>query len=285
MFHEASDRAEFPIAVFDSGVGGLTVLKSLAEDFPNENFLYLGDSARLPYGTKSPLTIRHYVEQNIQFLLNCKVKAIVVACNSASSVLDLERKIAVPLYEVIGPGARTAYKISQTLSIGVIATRATVNRGAYVRALHELDPRTKVFQQACPLLVPLVEEGWVQDPLTNLVIHRYLSPIATQGIDTLILGCTHYPILKESIAKVMGGGVTLVDSGQAISTEIMSDMSEGKLKANPAGSGKIEILNTDLDQHIQFTAEKILHPFKAAKFTHVNLTTSDISKVDQIRNF
>lgn len=260
-----------PIAVFDSGVGGLTVLRALAQHFPREDFLYLGDTARLPYGNKSPVTIRQYVEQNIRFLLGRRVKAIVVACNSASSVLDPSVKAPVPIYNVITPGARLAVTKSNSGKIGVIATRTTVAQQAYVRAIAAINPNAQVVQQACPLLVPLVEEGWVEDPLTNLVIHRYLNPLKEAGIDTLIMGCTHYPVLKEPMSRVMGKGVVLVDSGEAIAQQIQTDMSAKQLLANPLGHGRLDLLSTDLAENFRLMAERILHPLSAASFNHVDI--------------
>ncbi|MCB0365662.1 MAG: glutamate racemase [Bdellovibrionaceae bacterium] len=260
-----------PIAVFDSGVGGLTVLRSLAQAFPKEDFIYLGDTARLPYGTKSPVTIRQYVEQNIRFLLGRRVKAIVVACNSASSVLDPSVKAPVPIYNVIDPGAIAAVSASQSGKIGVIATRTTVAQQAYVKAIHVLDPTAEVYQQACPLLVPLVEEGWVDDPLANLVVHRYLSPIKNSGVDTLIMGCTHYPVLREAMGKVMGQDVTLVDSGEAIAQLMDQDIKNKRLLPNPIGQGRLDLLSTDMAENFRLMAERILHPLAPASFTHVDL--------------
>ena len=260
-----------PIAVFDSGIGGLTVLKALAHSFPNEDFLYLGDTARLPYGNKSPLTIRQYVEQNIRFLLGRRVKAIVVACNSASSVLDPTVKAPVPIYNVIDPGAYSAIKVSHSGKIGVIGTRATVAQQAYVRAIHQLDSAATVYQQACPLLVPLVEEGWVEDPLTNLVVHRYLSPLQTAHIDTLIMGCTHYPVLRDAMERVLGHGVNLVDSGEAIAQQMERDMASGTLLEKSSGPGRLDVLSTDMTENFQAVAERILQPLSPTSFNHIDL--------------
>lgn len=271
-FFENKDSSQLPIAVFDSGVGGLTVLKELVATFPRENFLYLGDTARLPYGSKSAQTIRLYLEQNIRFLLEQKVKAIVVACNSASSVLEKNHCTRVPIYEVIGPGAKTACLLSTNKKIGVIATRATVGQQSYPKAIKALEPNAQVYQQACPLLVPLVEEAWTQDPLTNLIVYRYLSGLKDLEIDTLILGCTHYPALKESIFKVMGNSVSLVESGQAICREIEQDIARNRLAPNPVGKGDVHLLTTDLNEQIQITAENILSPVTPHCFSHVNLT-------------
>jgi glutamate racemase len=228
-----------PIGVFDSGLGGLTVLKALLEYFPDEEFLYLGDTARIPYGTKSPRTIARYLEQNIQFLLKQNVKAIVVACNSASTALP-EVKCPVPIYGVIAPGAQLAAAATQNQIVGVIGTKATVAKKSYVSEIEKINPAIKVFQQACPLLVPLVEEGWGEDPITNLIVYRYVSPLAAAKIDTLILGCTHYPVLKNTIQKVLGASVNLIESGDALAKNIRRDFDSGKIQRREAGDAASE---------------------------------------------
>ena len=263
--------SSFPIAIFDSSLGGLTVLKELACAFPHEDFLYLGDTARLPYGNKSPVNIRQYVEQNIRFLLGHRAKAIVVACNSASSILDPSVKTPVPLYNVITPGAFAATQLTRNRKVGVIGTRTTVSQQAYIKAIHLFDSSIEVYQQACPLLVPLVEEGWVDDPLTNLVIYRYLNPLRSTHIDTLIMGCTHYPVLAQAIEKVLGKSVQLVASGQPIAQQIEKDISSGIFKKKHRGSGRLDILSTDMTENFQVVAERILNPFSPASFSHINL--------------
>lgn len=235
-----------PIGVFDSGLGGLTVLRALREAFPNESFLYLGDTARLPYGSKSPETIRKYSEQNIRFLIQHQVKAVVIACNSASTQMRAPEFEQVPLYNVIAPGAQAAVKATQRKRIGLIGTRATVQSEAYPQEIKRLDPDCDVFSQACPLLVPLAEEGWDSDPVTNLIVYRYLQTLMAEQIDTLILGCTHYPLLAGSIQRVTGSSVQLVDSGEAICEQIRTDFQSGKLL--PAGteeSPKLRLCMTD----------------------------------------
>jgi glutamate racemase len=208
------------IGIFDSGIGGITVLRELAKNYPHENFIYLGDTARLPYGTKSPQTIRRYGEQNIRFLISKKVKAVVVACNSASSQIPENTFEGVPIFNVIGPGSRKALQVSRSKRIGILGTRATVASQAYQKKIKSLDPEAQVFAEPAPLLVPLAEEGWIDDPITNLIVYRYVQSLLQQNIDTLVLGCTHYPLLKTSITKAVGSGVTLVDSGQALSEEL-----------------------------------------------------------------
>lgn len=291
-------RSTLPIGVFDSGLGGLTVLKALRERFTHENFIYLGDTARIPYGAKSPRTIRKYLEQTLKFLLEQKVKALVVACNSASSVID-GVEAPVPLYNVIEPGARAAlaaYReglqehthaprtaslpLSSSLSsatltlpaIGVIATKATVLNRSYVTQLGHLDPSVQVYQQACPLLVPLVEEGWDDDPITNLIVHRYLSPLLKVNINTLVLGCTHYPILKNSIRKVTGAGVRLIDSGEAVADQMEADFQSGRLPANHSGlSSTMRLLTTDVSDNFQAMAARILHPLSVPALELVDI--------------
>ena len=191
------ESVELRIGVFDSGVGGLTALRALAHQWPGETFLYLADTARLPYGTKSPETIEQYLVQNMKFLLQKGVKAIVVACNSASTVL-LAKKIPspVPVLNVINPGSERAASLTETNRIGIMGTRATVLSEAYVRTLKSINPDLQVFQQACPLLVPLIEENWIHDPQTWFSTAT-LQTIQQQRIDVLVSGCTRYPILKS----------------------------------------------------------------------------------------
>lgn len=275
---ELDDR---PIGLFDSGIGGLTVLKSLMTQLPHESFIYLGDTARLPYGSKSPSTIERYLKQNIRFLTDLNVKAIVVACNSASTVLlKSHAPFSVPVYNVIQPGAQAALAESRTKRIGVLGTKATVSAQAYVTALHALDSTVIVYQQACPLLVPLVEEGWEDDPLTNLVVYRYLTPLLQEGIDTLILGCTHYPVLREAIARVSGSRVTLVDSAEAIASAISSDFSKGHLKpASPTDPSSIRkqaplrLMTTDISPGFEDVAIRLMHPHIIPNLEAVDIGT------------
>lgn len=261
-----------PIGVFDSGIGGLTVLKVLAQRFPQESFLYLGDTARLPYGSKSPQTIRRYSEQNVHYLLRQGVKAIVIACNSASSQFTESEFEGVGVYNVIHPGSARALSLSKNKKIGVLGTRATIKSGAYAHELIRLEDQVEVFSQACPLFVPLAEEGWVEDPITNLVVFRYVQPLMKTGIDTLILGCTHYPILKSAISKVTGGQIELVDSGEAIADLIAQDIVRQHFKpARPGDSQRVEILTTDASDHFASLAKQILEPVRAHEFRVVDI--------------
>jgi glutamate racemase len=261
-----------PIGVFDSGIGGLTVLKVLAERFPHESFLYLGDTARLPYGSKSPQTIRRYSEQNIRYLLSQGVKAVVIACNSASSQFTESEFEGVSVYNVIHPGSCKALSLTKNKKIGVLGTRATIKSAAYTQELLCLDENVEVFSQACPLFVPLAEEGWDHDPITNLVAYRYVNPLVQTGIDTLILGCTHYPILKESIRKVTGQGIQLVDSGEAIADLMAQDRERSRFKPAPAEVlQNIQILTTDSSEHFTSLARKTLDPVPAHEFRVVDI--------------
>lgn len=219
------------IGVFDSGVGGLTVVSALRRRLPGESILYLGDTARLPYGSKSSETVTRYTRRNIEFLTERGVKAVVVACNTASALalphLDAP---AVPTWGVIEPGARKAAAMSRG-RVGVIATEATVRSDAYPRALRALRPDLEILSRACPLFVPLVEEGWHDDPVTERVAGRYLEPLLAAGIDTLVLGCTHYPLLVPVLARVAGPEVTLVDSAEAVAEMVAAGLAERDLQA------------------------------------------------------
>jgi len=202
-----------PIGVFDSGIGGTTVVKELMASLPNEKIIYYGDTARVPYGNKSADTIIMYSRQIVKFLISREVKAIVIACNTASAVaLDvLRHELDIPVIGVVKPGAKAAAEATRNNKIGVIATRATINSGIYEEFLHKTDPKIKVYKKACPLFVPLVEEGWIDDDITRQIIHRYLDDLIGKNIDALILGCTHYPLLADEIGKVAGEKIKLVN--------------------------------------------------------------------------
>lgn len=208
------------IGIFDSGIGGLTVLKEIITLLPSEDTIYLGDTARVPYGTKSAETVRRYAIENAHFLVDQGLKILVVACNTASaySLPDLKSLFPIPVVGVIEPGARRAKKVTRNGKIGVIGTEGTIRSGAYERILKDLD--LEVYTQPCPLFVPLVEEGWTDGMITYLTAKTYLEPLKEKGVDTLILGCTHYPLLKGVIAKIMGEGVVLVDSAEETAQEI-----------------------------------------------------------------
>ncbi len=207
-----------PIGIFDSGVGGLTVYKAIRSAFPEEDLIYFGDTARVPYGPKSRNTIIEYSVQNARFLLQKGIKILIVACNTSSAVAlpELTGLTGIPIIGVIAPGAEMAASLTQNKRIGVIGTEGTVRSAAYTDAIRGIIPEAEVFPQACPLFVPLVEEGWLEHPATHQVVHEYLDPYKDRDIDTLVLGCTHYPLLKEIIGEVLGPRIKLVDSADAI---------------------------------------------------------------------
>jgi glutamate racemase len=224
-----------PIGVFDSGIGGLTVVRALHGRLPHENIVYFGDTARVPYGPKSPQVVREYAAQDTDFLASHDVKIVVIACNTVSAVaMDVVTKRArVPVVGVILPGAIAAVQASTRKRIGVIGTVATVDSGAYVHAIRQVDGAVRTFARACPLFVPLAEEGWVDHPVTRLVAKEYLFPLSLEKIDTLILGCTHYPVLKDAIRGVMKPPVTLIDSGEAAALEV-EDLLDREGMRNPS---------------------------------------------------
>lgn len=203
-----------PIGVFDSGLGGLTVVRAIYERLPDESTIYFGDTARVPYGPKSPETVRRYSLEILQWLLSQRVKAVVIACNTSTAhALDALRAASpVPVIGVIEPGSRAAVTAAPHGVIGVIGTAGTIASGAYVRAIHQRDPEARVLQQACPLFVPLVEEGWFEHPAAELVAREYLAPLIAEQVQALVLGCTHYPLLKPLLQRVMGPETALIDS-------------------------------------------------------------------------
>jgi glutamate racemase len=246
--------------VFDSGIGGLTVAAALRELLPAEDIFYIGDTARVPYGGKSPETVTRYSTEITGLLLAEQSKAIVVACNTASAlaVPRLEELLRVPVTGVIAPGARAAVAASAKLKIGVIGTRATIYSRAYERAIHALAPDAAVFSRACPMLVPLIEEGWIDDPVTDQVIRRYLAPLLDEGIDTLVLGCTHYPLLQQAIARFAGPEVALVDSARNCAVALRALLAERGLAAPPSHLGKLRVALTDRSEGFLRTAEAAL---------------------------
>lgn len=229
-----------PIGVFDSGVGGLTVFKELEAALPDECFVYLGDTARVPYGTRSPETVIRYGIEAARFLRKHEIKMLVVACNTVSSVaIDaVAEEARVPVMGVIVPGARRAVKVSPGGRIGVIGTRATVASEAYPRAILALREDAEVFSQACPLFVPLAEEGWTDNDAARLVAETYLEPLKAARVDTVVLGCTHYPLMVPVIRRVMGDGIALVDSAGAVATEVRDWLAQDRVLAAPSGGAK-----------------------------------------------
>ena len=250
-----------PVGIFDSGMGGLTVMKAVMQMLPDEDIIYFGDTARVPYGTKSPASIIKFSRQNAEVLTGRGVKAIVVACNSSSSyALDVLRKeFSVPVIGVIEPGVRRALKMTRNQRVGVIATRATAASRKYRDSLKALNPVVSVIQQACPLFVPLVEEGWYSRDVTEQVAHEYLRPLVRRGIDTLILGCTHYPLLKTVLRRVMGKDVRLVDSAREVSRGLAAELERQGLKAAARQrAARHEFLVSDEPEQFQRLAKRFL---------------------------
>ena len=249
-------RSNLPIGIFDSGVGGLTVYRALHEHLPNERFVYLGDTARVPYGTKSLTTVQRYAVENAQFLAAHGIKLLVVACNTASALAlpAIRRALDIDVVGVIGPGARAAVVTRKQAGglrtqarIGVIATESTVQSGAYTQAIQKADPNASVIERACPLFVPLAEEGWADEEVARAVAETYLKDLRA-SIDTLVLGCTHYPILKSVIQESVGAPVELIDSGEATAVEVKTLLKEKGLAGSPSGTGALERqLCDDLD--------------------------------------
>jgi len=227
------------IGIFDSGIGGLTVLKEIIAKLPEENTIYLGDTARVPYGIRSPETVTRYSFENTRFLLSQEIKMLVVACNTASAVsLDaVKKEFPLPIIGVLEPGARAAVAVTKTRKVGVIGTEATINSGAYEKAIKKLGADIEVFSLPCPLFVPLVEEGWIENDVAELVALKYLAGLKDKRIDTLVLGCTHYPLLKVVITKAMGSGITLIDSATETAREVADIL--GKLKWKKEGQGTV----------------------------------------------
>ncbi len=249
-----------PIGVFDSGIGGLTVVKSIDSFLPNENIIYFGDTARVPYGSKSNSTVIEYSLQNANFLSKKNVKLIVVACNTASSIAldELRKKFNVPIIGMIEPGAKAAIKKTKNGNIGVIGTESTVSNKAYSQTLLKLNPELRVTEKACPLFVPLAEEGWINHKATKLIAEEYLYELKEIGIDTLILGCTHYPILKDIIQEVIGNNVTLIDSGSAASVEVENYLNGIGLRNSSNNLGTHNYYVSDVPKKFKSIAERFL---------------------------
>jgi glutamate racemase len=258
-----------PLGVFDSGLGGLTVVRALRQALPAESIVYLGDTARVPYGTRSAETVVRYARSCARVLIERRVKALVVACNTVSAVaLDLLRaELDLPVIGVVEPGARAAVGAAEAGSggakIGVLGTLGTIASGAYPRAVGQLTTRVEVVAQAAPLLVPLVEEGWLEGPVPELAVRRYLEPLVSAGSTVVVLGCTHYPLLEPTIRKVLreiaGREVPVVDSARATAQSVIALIGEGRIPAGEPGEiGALSILVTDLPSSFAAMAERFL---------------------------
>jgi glutamate racemase len=251
-----------PIGVFDSGIGGLTVVKELIRHLPHESLVYFGDTARVPYGSKSIETIRRYALESAQFLISHRVKSLVVACNSSTAAgLDhIQDKFKVPVVGVIEPGAQSAVAITKNNRVGVIGTKATIRSEAYPNVIKRLNDSITVFSAPCPLFVPLVEEGWLTGPITESVIRAYLTPLLTQRIDTLVLGCTHYPLLKKSITAVVGTEIKLVDSGTATAAAVKTILAETGLAAAATHQPEYQFFVSDMVADFERIGKMFLGP-------------------------
>ncbi|MEA3287646.1 MAG: glutamate racemase [Candidatus Marinimicrobia bacterium] len=252
---------EQAIGIFDSGLGGISVVRALVDLLPHEHLIYFGDTARVPYGSKSKDTVIRFSHQISSFMLEQQVKMIVVACNTASAVaLDsLKQSFDIPIVGVIEPGSKAAVKFAPNKRIGVIGTSATIRSGAYRSAIREIDPEVQVADQSCPLLVPLVEENWLNDSVVKQVIQRYLKTFENDKPDSLILGCTHYPYLKVAIQEVIGDDVQLVDSGEETAAEVQRVLAEMELlNSERIDPGKHKFYVSDFPQKFEETASRFL---------------------------
>ena len=267
-------RREAPIGVFDSGIGGLTVAREIMRNLPSEKIVYFGDTARLPYGNKSKETIIRFSRQITRFLLRQDVKAIVIACNTASAFAleTLKKEIDIPVIGVIDAGAAVAASVTKNRRVGVIGTVGTIGSGIHAEHLHRLDPEIEVIGKACPLFVPLAEEGWLDDPVTEAVAHRYLDSLKERDSDTLILGCTHYPLLRSLIGRVMGSHVRLVNPAYETALELKQLLEDRDMLCPSAGTEDFpyRFFVSDLAEEFKKFANSIL-PYDVEMTRKVNL--------------
>ncbi|MHB8111678.1 MAG: glutamate racemase [Syntrophorhabdaceae bacterium] len=252
--------------MFDSGVGGMTVLKEVKALLPREHIIYFGDTARVPYGNKSPQMVTKYALESALFLLTKGIKLLIIACNTSSAyaLKILQKKMPVPVIGVIDPGAKEAVRNTQSLKVAVIATRTTVKSMAYDRSIKKLDQRIEVFSRACPLFVPIVEEGLERDDIALLTAGKYLSDLKDTGIDVLVMGCTHYPVLEDVIRQTVGSGVKIVHSGKETAKEARAILAHKEL-FNKRGRGKCEYFVTDTPESFHEIGGRIL----GESLTHV----------------
>ncbi|HEX5578003.1 MAG TPA: glutamate racemase [Gemmatimonadaceae bacterium] len=249
-----------PIGVFDSGIGGLTVVRELMRQLPNESIIYFGDTARVPYGPKSPDTVIRYSREIIDFLKSQGVKAVVVACNTATAhaLPTLRAENDLPIVGVIDPGARAAAKATKSRHVGVIGTQGTISSKAYEKAIAAIEPGAEITALACPLFVPLAEEGWLDKEVTTLVAHEYLDPMASAHVDTLVLGCTHYPLLKRVIGSVVGRDVRLIDSAEETAAEIGAVLRERGLAHAETDDARYRFIASDAPEQFLRVGQRFL---------------------------
>lgn len=267
-----SISSQQPIGVFDSGIGGLTVVAALRRHLPHEDIIYLGDTARVPYGGKSQETITRYSKEITNLLLEKEAKMIVIACNTASALAlpELKNFYHIPIQDVIVPGALAAIKATRQNRIGVIGTKATIASNAYSNAIKHLKPTCEVFSMACPLLVPLVEEGLFEDEITDNILHRYLDSLLAKKIDTLVLGCTHYPLLKKRISAIVGPDIVLVDSAVQCTLAVQSLLALNTPTNPQKESGLLEVMLTDSSESFLHLAAEALN-LKINRLSQVKL--------------
>lgn len=236
-----------PIGIFDSGLGGLTVLKEVLRELPQESVVYFGDTARVPYGTKSKETITRFSRENTRFLLQFNIKLLIVACHTASSLAleALEAEFDLPIVGMVDPGARKALEVTRSGRIGIIGTRSSIQSRAYETLIRRLRPDAQVFGQPCPLFVPFIEEGWIEGEIIQKVVRQYLNPLADKKVDTLVLGCTHYPILEERIREAIPAGVTLVNPAQEAALAAKTRLTQTGLTAPSAHAPEIRYFVSD----------------------------------------
>jgi len=249
-----------PLGIFDSGVGGLTVVRAVQELLPSEDILYLGDTARLPYGSKSPETIRHFADEDVRFLISKGVKAIVVACNTATAhaLPQLREQYRIPIIGVIEAGVEAALSDENSERIGIIATRGTIRSHAYQHALALRRTGLMIHPQAAPLLVPLIEENWIDHPATRAVLKTYLDPLVEKGIDTLMLACTHYPLLIPVLREILPDDVRLVDSATTCAEHLKRELTGLELLKDPYFEGGLQLYLTDLSEEFEALARQFL---------------------------
>ncbi len=271
-----SRSSEEAIGIFDSGIGGLTVLREIQKKLPHENLIYLGDTARVPYGTKSSDTVTRYSVHNVNFLIEKNIKMIVVACNTASAFAlpFLQNTYKFPIIGVIEPGSQAALAASRTKHIGVIGTEGTIRSEAYSKTLQALQPQTRITSTTCPLFVPLAEEGWVEGEIPEGIAAVYLERLKKEAsLDTLILGCTHYPLLKKTIQKIMGPSVTLIDSAEATALFVEKVLLEKQIQSTSKNPGHVSFFATDSTEKFKSVGELFLQK-PMSEVTHVSIGTT-----------